>query len=601
MANNNRTQQMFGRGGMRPGAPAQKPKNAKETVKRIWQYMGRQRLALVVSIILVVVSTLLGLLGPYMIGKIIDEYIMPRDVDGTIQMALILCAIYVVTALLTWLQTYMMINLSLRTIRTIRQDVFKKLHTLSLRFFDQRPHGELMSRVTNDIDSLNNALSQSVIQVISSLLTFVGVIIAMFLLNWILAIVTLLVVPLMIFATKKIIHHSSSSFVKRQKDLGELNGFVEEAINGGEISTLYSKEKEMVERFHEINEELRQSSMRADTFSSFIPPTMNFLNNLGVGLVVGAGAFMVLNEWATVGIVAAFMNYSRQFSRPLSQFAVLLNTIQSAVAGGERVFEILDEEPELKDKKQALEVEKFEGDVQLCNVNFGYSKEKQILKNVSLHAKPGETIALVGHTGSGKTTIINLLTRFYDVSDGEIKVDGRNIKDYKIRNLRSKIGVVLQDTYLFSGTVMDNIRYGRLDATDAEVIEAAKTAWAHTFIKHLPDGYYTKIASEGSNISQGQKQLIAIARAILANADILILDEATSNIDTRTELHIQRGLNNLMEGKTSFVIAHRLKTIENADQILVIDDGEVIERGDHERLMDSKGYYYGLYTSQFSI
>ncbi|WP_229722224.1 ABC transporter ATP-binding protein [Priestia taiwanensis] len=591
---------MFGRVG-RPGAPAEKPKNAKETVKRIWQYMGRQRLPLVMAIVLVIITTLLSLFGPYMIGIIIDEHIIPRDVEGTIRMALILCAIYVVTALLSWLQTFIMVNVALRTIKTIRQDAFEKLHTLSVRFFDQRPHGELMSRVTNDIDSLNNALSQSVLQVISSLLTFVGVIIAMVSLNITLAAVSLFVVPLMVFATKRIIQHSSSSFVKRQRDLGELNGFVEEAINGAEISTLYSKEKDMVEKFRTINEELRQSSMRADTFSSFIPPTMNFLNNVGIGLVVGVGAFMVLNEWATVGIVAAFMNYSRQFARPLSQFAVLLNTIQSAVAGGERVFEILDEVPELKDKKGAIEVDMFKGEVEFNRVNFGYSEEKQILKNIHLHAKQGDTVALVGHTGSGKTTIINLLTRFYDVSNGEISIDGRNIKDYKIHNLRSKIGVVLQDTYLFSGTIMDNIRYGRLDATDEEVIAAAKTAWAHSFIKHLPDKYYTEIASEGTNLSQGQRQLIAISRAILANTDILILDEATSNIDTRTELHIQRGLNNLMKGKTSFVIAHRLKTIENADQILVIDGGEVIERGNHDTLMDSRGYYYGLYTSQFGI
>ncbi len=328
---------------------------------------------------------------------------------------------------------------------------------------------------------------------------------------------------------------------------------------------------------------------------------MNFINNLGMGLVIGTGSVMVLNGMTTVGVIAAFINYSRQFSRPLSQFATLMNTIQAAVAGGERVFEIMDEVPEIKNKKDAFVVQNLQGHVALENVSFGYEENKTILKEVSLKARPGETIALVGPTGSGKTTIINLLTRFYDIQQGQIHIDGKNIKEYDMNSLRGKIGVVLQDTYLFAGTIMDNIRYGRLDASDEEVINAAKAASAHSFIKHLPNQYETKIASEGSNLSQGQKQLLAIARAILADADILILDEATSNIDTRTELQIQEGLNNLMRGRTSFVIAHRLKTIEKADQILVIKDGSIIEKGNHESLMEDRGFYFDLYTSQFKI
>ncbi|MEC2758694.1 ABC transporter ATP-binding protein, partial [Bacillus cereus] len=322
---------------------------------------------------------------------------------------------------------------------------------------------------------------------------------------------------------------------------------------------------------------------------------------LGMGLVIGTGSVMVLNGMTTVGVIAAFINYSRQFSRPLSQFATLMNTIQAAVAGGERVFEIMDEVPEIQNKKDAFVVQNLQGHVALENVSFGYAENKTILKEVSLKAQPGETIALVGPTGSGKTTIINLLTRFYDIQQGQIHIDGKDIKDYDINSLRSKIGVVLQDTYLFAGSIMDNIRYGRLDATDEEVITAAKAASAHSFIKHLPNQYETEIASEGSNLSQGQKQLLAIARAILADADILILDEATSNIDTRTELQIQAGLNNLMRGRTSFVIAHRLKTIEKADQILVIKDGNILERGNHESLMEDRGFYFDLYTSQFKI
>ncbi|PGS02545.1 MULTISPECIES: ABC transporter ATP-binding protein [Bacillus] len=587
-------QGQFGNKGGRSNSKSGKPKDTKGTVMRIWNYMGYQKAALMFVTVLVFVTTLLGLLGPYYMGVIIDEYIIPRDLNGTARMCMLLIGIYGVTVLLTWLQTYLMVNVALKTIQKIRQDIFEKIQTLSLRFFDVRSQGDLMSRVTNDIDSLNQALTQSVVQIISSALTFVGVTIAMFSLDWILAIVTLITVPIMFFVTKKLVAYSGKNFAKRQKDLGELNGFIEEAITGADVITLYGKEKETVNKFHAINEQLRISATKADTFSAFIFPSMNFINNLGMGLVILAGAIMVLNGMTTVGVIAAFINYSRQFSRPLSQFATLMNTIQAAVAGGERVFEIMDEVPEIQNKKDAIVVQNLKGNVSFEHVSFGYTKEKEILKDVNLHAHPGETIALVGPTGSGKTTVINLLTRFYDIHKGQIKIDGKDIKDYDISSLRSKIGVVLQDTYLFAGTIMDNIRYGRLDASNEEVIAAAKAASAHFFIKHLPNQYETEIASEGSNLSQGQKQL-------QADADILVLDEATSNIDTRTELQIQSGLNNLMKGRTSFVIAHRLKTIEKADQILVIQDGEIIERGNHESLIESQGFYYGLYTSQFKI
>ncbi|EEK45079.1 Multidrug resistance ABC transporter, ATP-binding and permease component [Bacillus cereus m1293] len=578
-----------------------KAKNTKGTVMRVWNYMGYQKAALTFVIFLVFATTLLGLLGPYLMGVIIDQYIVPKDLNGTARMCMLLIAIYGITVFLTWLQTFVMVNVALKTIQKIRQDIFEKIQTLSLRFFDVRSQGDLMSRVTNDIDNLNQALTQSVVQIISSALTFIGVTIAMFALDWILAIVTLITVPIMFFVTKKLVAYSGKNFAKRQKDLGELNGFIEEAITGADVTTLYGKEKETVQNFNKINEQLRVSATKADTFSAFIFPSMNFINNLGMGLVIGTGSVMALNGMTTVGVIAAFINYSRQFSRPLSQFATLMNTIQAAVAGGERVFEIMDEVPEIKNKKDAFVVQNLQGHVALENVSFGYEENKTILKEVSLKARPGETIALVGPTGSGKTTIINLLTRFYDIQQGQIHIDGKNIKEYDMNSLRSKIGVVLQDTYLFAGTIMDNIRYGRLDASDEEVINAAKAASAHSFIKHLPNQYETKIASEGSNLSQGQKQLLAIARAILADADILILDEATSNIDTRTELQIQEGLNNLMRGRTSFVIAHRLKTIEKADQILVIKDGSILEKGNHESLMEDRGFYFDLYTSQFKI
>ncbi len=579
--------------------PAVKAKDRKGTIKRIWLYMEQQKVALVASIIFVILSTLLGLLGPYMIGIIIDEYIIPKDISGTIKLLVLLLLVYFATAAFTWLQTFMMVRVSLQTIRNLRQDLFNKFQTLSLRFFDNRTHGDLMSRVTNDIESLNNALSQSVIQIFSSILMVTGVTIAMFTLNWQLAIVTFLVLPVMMLTTKILITYSRKYFKRRQKNLGELNGFIEEAISGNEVITLFSKEEKIDKKFSGINESLRHSAMSADTVSGFLGPVNNFINNIGLGLVIAVGAILTIKGMASVGIIAAFVTYSRQFFRPINQLSSLLNMFQSAIAGAERVFEIMDETPDLVDKKDAIVVESLKGDVEFSHVHFGYETGKPILKNIHFRVRPGETIALVGPTGSGKTTIINLLTRFYDVTAGVLKVDGRDIRDYQLSGLRKKIGVVLQDTFLFSGTIMENIRYGCLEATDEEVIAAAKTASAHQYIKHLPEGYHTHITSGGSNLSQGQRQLLAIARAILADSDILILDEATSSIDTNTEIEIQKGINRLTEGRTSFVIAHRLKTIENADRILVINQGEIIESGTHEELLQNKGFYFNMYESQF--
>ena len=473
------------------GGPVVKPKDRKGTIKRIWRYMERQKPALIASIIFVIISTLLGLLAPFLIGVIIDEYIIPKDLGGTLRVLGILAAVYIGSSLFTWLQTFLMVRVSLRTIQILRQDLFDKLQTLSLRFFDKRTHGDLMSRVTNDIESLNNALSQSVIQIISTILMVSGVAIAMFSLNWVLAIVTLLVIPLMMFTTKKIITYSSSNFIKRQRDLGELNGFIEESISGNEVITLFGKEEKVYTKFSGINERLRNSAMAADTVSGFLGPINNFINNLGLGLVIGIGAVMTVQGMATVGIIAAFVTYSRQFFRPINQLSNLLNMFQSAIAGAERVFEIMDETPDLKDKEEAIRIDSLKGDVEFSNVHFSYEDGKPILKNIDFKVRAGEKIALVGPTGSGKTTIINLLMRFYDIDSGEIKIDGQNIRDYKISDLRKKIGIVLQDTFLFSGTIMENIRYGRLEASDEEVMVAAKMASAHGYIKHLPKGYQT--------------------------------------------------------------------------------------------------------------
>ncbi|KOP71336.1 multidrug ABC transporter ATP-binding protein [Bacillus sp. FJAT-21945] len=589
----------FGNGPGRMSGPIVKPKDRIGTIKRIWQYMKKQKAAMILAIMMVLISTVLGLLGPLLIGFIIDQYIIPKDISGTIRMAGLLAVVYLAASLFTWLQTYIMVNVSLKTIQMLRQDLFNHFQALSLKFFDKRTYGELMSRVTNDIENLNSALSQSVIQIFSSVLTVAGVMIAMLTLNWMLALVTLLVIPLMFFATNKIITYSSSNFIKRQRDLGDMNGTVEESISGIEVITLFGKEKEVYNKFSDANERLRNSAMMADISSGFLGPVNNFINNLGLGIVIAAGALMAISGMTTIGILASFVTYSRQFYRPINQMSNLINTFQSAIAGAERVFEIMDEIPDLKDSEQTIEVSSFKGDVSFAGVSFGYGGQKSILKNISLEVKAGQTVALVGPTGSGKTTIINLLSRFYDVESGEIRIDGRNIKDYKIQSLRSKIGIVLQDTYLFLGTIMENIRYGRLEAVDEEVIHAAKLASAHGFIKHLPARYETKIESGGTNLSQGQKQLIAITRAILADSDILILDEATSSIDTRTEIEIQKGISTLTKGKTSFIIAHRLKTIENADMILVIRDGEIVEKGNHEELLDLYGFYYDMYKLQF--
>lgn len=580
--------------GGRFNGPIVKPKNQKETLLRVWSYLRQQKLGMVSAVIFVIVGSLLSLLGPLLIGIIIDNYIMKRDFDGAIRMSLLLAVIFIASALLTWLQTFVMIRVSQKTIRTLRQELFEKFQSLPLSFFDKRQQGDLMSRMTNDIENLNAALSQSVIQIVSSVLTIIGTALALFYLNWILALVTLTIIPLIVWTTKQIIKRSSVNFVARQRDLGKLNGYIEETISNSDVTTLFGKEKQTLAEFMDANERLRTSAMRADIISGFMGPINNFMNNLGLGLVIGAGAIMAVSGHVTIGIIAAFVTYTRQFFRPINQLSNLLNTFQSAVAGSERVFEILDEREELTDRKDAEVKGRFNGDVVFEHVQFAYEEGKPVLRGIDFKAQAGETVAIVGPTGSGKTTIIGLLTRFYDATGGTIFLDGKRISDYQMDNVRDRVGVVLQDTYLFSGTVRENIRFGKLDATDAEVEEAAKIAYTHNFIKYLPQQYDTELTSGGMNLSQGQRQLIAIARAILENPDILILDEATSSVDTMTEVHIQKGLNNLMKGRTSFVIAHRLKTIENADKIIVVKDGLILEQGNHEQLLEKNGFYATL-------
>lgn len=583
----------FGRG-PRIGGPTEKAQNQKTTLLCLWHYIKQQKVGLYFSVFFVIASTFLSLAGPYLIGHIVDDYIMKKQVAGAIRLGIVLACIFTVASLFTWLQTYVMIHVAMKTIRTLRLELFKKLQTLTVKFFDQHALGDLMSRVTNDIDNLNTALAQSVTQIVSSILTVIGVSIAMFALSWQLAIVTLIIIPLIVFTTKQIVKRSSKNYAARQRDLGKLNGTIEEMITGAEVVTLFGKEQQAIETFRLQNNNLRNSAQRAEITSGLLGPINNFMNNLGLAVVIGTGAFLAVKGLVTVGIIAAFVTYTRQFFRPLNQLSNLLNTFQSAIAGAERVFEILDEPSEVADKPQAIDCHSLKGDVAFQQVSFSYLPNQPILKNITFQAKAGETIALVGPTGSGKTTIINLLTRFYDVDAGEILIDGLNIEEYKMATIRKCVGVVLQDTYLFTGTIRENIRFGKLDATDAEVEEAAKIANAHNFIKYLPAQYDTVVQAGGANLSQGQRQLLAIARAILENADILILDEATSSVDTQTEVDIQKGLQHLMQGRTSFVIAHRLKTIENANQIFVIQQGEIVEQGNHQQLMQQQGIYNNL-------
>ncbi len=586
-----------------PGAhmmrPKERAKNIRGTLRRLWDYLKRQGWGLAIIVILVSVSSGLGLLGPYLMGKAIDEFILTNDIPGLGRLLLLMLGIYVVGAGINWVEAYLMSAVAQRTVRDLRNDLFAKLQTLSLRFFDQRTHGELMSRLANDVENVSNVLNGSITQLISSVLSLVGVAVMMFVINWRLAMVSIITLPLMMFLSNRIAKYTRQGFREQQEYLGDLNGIIEETITGQHVVKAYVREQAVIEEFARVNVKLRKAASRAQIFAGTLGPISNFVNNTGFAIVAGAGGWMAVQGMATVGTIAAFINYARQFSMPLNQIAQLYNTIQSAIAGAERVFAILDETPELIDAPDAIPLADIRGDVVFSDVCFGYNPETPVLKHVSLHARRGQTIALVGPTGAGKTTIVNLLTRFYDIDSGSITVDGIDIRHLKMADLRRELGIVLQDTYLFADTVMENIRYGRLDATDDEVIAAAKLANADQFIHRLPEGYQTELSERAGNISQGQRQLLAIARAILADPSILILDEATSSVDTRTEKNIQEAMLRLMEGRTSFVIAHRLSTIRDADAILVINDGEIIERGTHEALLAQQGFYRHLYMSQF--
>jgi ATP-binding cassette subfamily B multidrug efflux pump len=592
----------MGRGG--PGhrhmmGGKERAKDTRTTLRRLWEYLKHQWVGLIGTAVLVAVTTGGELLGPYLMGRAIDEYILVGDLQGLFHIVLLMVGVYVTTSLTTWLQTYVMAGVAYRAVRDIRNDLFAKIQTLSLRFFDQRTHGDLMSRLSNDVENISNVLAEGVAQLISSVLSLIGVAAMMFVLNVRLAVVSLVAIPLMMFLSKWIATHTRRGFREQQQTLGTLNGIIEETVTGQRVVKAYVRERAVVEEFETANRRLQRAATGAHIYAGLLGPMTNFVNNVGLAIVAGTGGWMAVRGLATVGTIASFVNYARQFGRPLNQIANLYSSVQSALAGAERVFEILDEIPELADAPVAQPLDAVRGDVFFDDVCFGYEDDVPVLKHVSLHAELGQTIALVGPTGAGKTTIVNLLTRFYDIDSGSVTIDGKDIRQVKKADLRRQLGIVLQDTFLFSGSVMENIRYGRLDAADDEVIAAARLANADQFIHRLPQGYDTPLSERGSNLSQGQRQLLAIARAVLADPGILILDEATSSVDTRTEKSIQEAMLRLMEGRTSFVIAHRLSTIRDADRILVINDGEIVERGTHGQLLAQGGFYHNLYMSQF--
>jgi ATP-binding cassette subfamily B protein len=546
-----------------------------------------------------VIYTLLGLVGPYLMGVALDRFIATRDTAGLARTASLMLVAFLANNLFQGGSSWLMAGISQRALKKLRRDLFQHLQTLPMDFFEKNPSGDLMSRLTNDIDAVNQAVAQNITSLLASVLSMIGIVVAMFVLDRWLALASLLVVPIMIWFTRWVAVFTRKGFKELQKHLGQLNGVMEESIGGQKIVTVFRRNESVIEAFRAENERVYRAGIQANTYALLLMPLTSVLGNLFVIVLAGLGGLLALQGLVSVGIIATFINYGQSFVNPLRQLSNLYNTLQAALAGAERVFEILDTPSESDDASSATAQPVFRGDVRFDHVTFSYSAGTTILDDMSFEAKPGQMVALVGPTGAGKTTIINLLTRFYEIDSGTIQIDGVDIRDLKKNDLRRKLGLVLQDTYLFGATVMENIRYGRLDATDADVFRAAEMADADHFIRQLPHGYDTVLSERAGNLSQGQRQLLAIARTLLAEPSILILDEATSSVDTRTEARIQKSLLRLMEGRTSFVIAHRLSTIRDADQVLVIDGGKIVERGTHHELLARHGFYHQLYTSQF--
>lgn len=590
------------RGGPQNRGPIVKPKHFKGTLRRLWQYFGKERKMLTIIVTFILMDSAITLEAPFLIGKAIDAMgLHTGQVDfGFLEVTIfILMAAYLSDAILTFLQGWLMAGVSQRIVKNLRDTLFKKLQKLPVSFFDTRTHGELMSRLSNDVDNVSNTISQSTTQLMSGLVVIIGSLIMMLIINPILTLASLITVPLVFLLTRTIAKRTSVLFKNQQEQLGILNGHIEETISGIEVVKAFNHEEKVVEEFEVVNTKLRDVGLKAQIWSGFLMPIMNVINNLGFAIVAVVGGILAVKHAITIGAIASFITYSRQFVRPINDLANIFNILQSGIAGAERVFEVLDEQEEPADLPEAIPLENPKGHVIFENISFGYRSDVPILKNVSFEAVVGSSTALVGPTGAGKTSIVNLLTRFYDVTSGRILLDGRDIREYTRDSLRSCFGFVLQDTYLFSGTINENIKYGKPNATNEEVKQAAMMANADPFIRRLPNQYETSLSENGGNLSQGQRQLLAIARVMLAKPSLLILDEATSSIDTRTELHIQDALLTLMEDRTSFIIAHRLNTIRDADTIMVIDQGQIIESGSHDALMEKKGKYYHMFFNQF--
>ncbi len=583
----------------RRGATIESARDIRKTVSRLLGYVRPYALGVTGILVLVVLSTGLGLAGPLLMGIAVDRFIQVGDIPGLVRLSFLMLVIYVALWATSTAQTYWTVVVGQKVEKAIRADIFDRIQDMSLGFFDRHEAGDVMSRMTHDVHTIRHLLSGSAVQLVSSMLLLLGIMVAMLSLNWILALGTLAVLGPMVLVTGAVTRRSRQAFRRTQAALGALNAFMEENIAGVRVVKAFARERETIGEFQVANAETRDAGIEAETITAILIPALNVMSYLTIAIVVGLGGRLTLQAAITVGIIITFIAYSRQFFQPLRQLAGLYNQLQSALAGAERIFEILDERPDIVDPPDAQPLPEIRGRVEFDRVGFAYAPGVPVLEDIRLTAEPGQIIALVGPTGAGKTTIINLLTRFYDVAEGTIRIDGRDIRTVQQGSLRRQLGVVLQDTFLFSGTVMENIRYGNLEASDEEVFAAATMANADQFIARLPQGYDTEVTERGSNFSQGQRQLIAIARAVLANPRILILDEATSSVDTRTEAHIQSALLRLMRGRTSFVIAHRLSTIRNADLVLVVRDRRIVERGTHQELLAQRGFYHSLYRSQF--
>lgn len=613
MAEENKSFQRSG-GGMRRGMgrgmmPGEKPKDFKGSMGKLIRYMGNYWAAIIVVMIFAAVSTVFSVLGPKVMGKattaLADGLMSKITGTGGIDFSyigkilLITLSLYVASAVFSFVQGWIMTAITQKTCYRMRKEISQKINRMPMKYFESRTYGEVLSRITNDVDTLGQSLNQSITQIITSTATMIGVLVMMLSISPLMTLIALVILPISVALISFVIKHSQKYFRQQQEYLGHINGQVEEVYGGHLVIQAYNKQEETIREFKDTNKVLYDSAWKSQFLSGMMMPIMTFVGNLGYAGVAISGGILAIRNVITIGDIQAFIQYVKSFTQPIQQIAQVANQLQSMTAASERVFAFLEEEEEDFQAKEDIDVSKIRGEVEFDHVHFGYNPDQIIIKDFSAKVKPGQKIAIVGPTGAGKTTMVKLLMRFYDVNEGRILVDGHDIRNYDRHELREAFGMVLQDTWLFKGTIMENIRYGRLDATDEEVIEAAKAAHAHHFIQTLPGGYQMELNEDASNVSQGQKQLLTIARAILADNKIMILDEATSSVDTRTEVRIQKAMDNLMEGRTSFIIAHRLSTIRNADLILVMKDGDIVEQGTHEELLARNGFYADLYNSQF--